>query len=178
MIAILFFWGIRGRTCFINTRRALTNNPAVGYNPKIQTSHILMLDSNYLYGKGMMLPLPYSDFRDENPAPFSVERIKALNPDAERGYLFVVNLGISAHAHDELNDYPIAPSKLEINEDIISPYSKTLRDLPEKFSSVKLAPNLLDKEMYITALPNLQFYISKGAIVTQIIRVVSYVHKA
>ena len=177
----LFERGIRGGTCFINTRQALANNPAVGFNPKMPTSHILMLDSNNLYGKGMMLPLPYSDFRDENPALFSVDRIKALNPDAERGYLFVVNLGISAHAHDELNDYPIAPSKLEINEEIISPYSKTLRellDLPEKFSSVKLAPNLLDKERYITALPNLQFYISKGAIVTEVLRVVSFVQKA
>ena len=40
----------------------------------------------------MLLPLPYSDFKVENPALFSVERMQALIPDVGWGYPFMVNL--------------------------------------------------------------------------------------
>ena len=94
---------------------------------------------------------------------------------------WTLDISIPPEVHHLLNDYPIAPSQLEVNQDMISTTSREVRrqlDLPYTFKAVKMVPNLLDKKNYITALPNLQFYISKGARVEFVHSVVSYTQKA
>lgn len=177
------FWekGVRGGISVINTRESSANNEYVGLDPDKPESFIAFLDSVNLYGRGMMCKLPYSDFRFIESEKFTVEKIMSLDADADIGYAFEVDLGIPTRFHEELNDYPIAPSKLEINESLISHYSKRLRDmceLPERFKAVKFAPNLFDKEEYITMLGNLQFYLSKGANILRIHRVMCFKQKA
>ncbi len=43
-----------------------------------------------------------------------------------------------------------------------------------KFTSTKLAPNFLPKERYVTHIRNLQFYLSQGAHLKKIHRVISF----
>ena len=50
--------------------------------------------------------------------------------------------------------------------------------MSSKFKSVKLAPNLHDKESYVLDLANLQYFVNKGGRVTKIRRVISFNQRA
>ena len=176
----LYERGIRGGITVINKRRSVANNPYVGYDHTKPQVHIIYLDCVNLYGKSMTEMLPHSGFRLEEPSSFSEEQILTLNENGNRGFTFEVDLTIPEEVHDDLNDYPIAPSKLVVTQDIISPQSKLIRQkvgLPEKFKSTKLAPNFFDKVNYVVALGNLKFYLSKGAKITKVHKVVSFIQK-
>ena len=175
--------GIRGGVSSVNVREAKANNPGVpGYDPSKLMSHISFWDANNLYGKAMSELLPVSHFTVEgHPERFSEEVIMSIDPLGTTGYALEVDVKIKDEFHNMLNDYPILPSKLEITPDIISPYSKNMRSrlgMKECFKGLKLAPNFYEKKRYIVALPNLQYYISKGAVVTHVHTVVSFKQQA
>ena len=109
------------------------------------------------------------------------DMIMEYNPDCEWGHFLEVDAHIPDHLHDKFNDYPLFPEPLVITEEIASPKSLEIRrkrtgkvEEKLKFSSTKLAPNLLPKEKYICHIRNLQFYLQQGAEITKIHRVLSF----
>ena len=67
------------------------------------------------------------------------------------------------------NDYPLAPEKLAISDDMLSDFCKKIADEYEiKVGDVKkLIPNLVNKTNYVLHYRNLQLYLSLGMKLTK-----------
>ena len=54
--------------------------------------------------------------------------INSIPSDSSTGYILECDLSYPPELHDLHADYPMAPEHLEITEDMLSPYSKSLID--------------------------------------------------
>ena len=144
------------------------------YNPAKPLVNLLYCDANNLYGLAMSDPLPTGGFEwltDEEIEKLDIEKLEI---EDLQGYIFEVDLEIPHKLHDYFNDYPLAPEALEIEEDMLSPFQQ--KNFPEKHKekTVKLAPNLRNKEKYVTHYRNLKFYLSQGLVLKKIHRVLRF----
>ena len=75
-----------------------------------------------------------------------------------------------------MNDYPLAPEKVMIDQKMLSPYSRRLfKNLFLKSSKVeKLVPTLLPKKKYVVHYRNLQFYLEQGMVLEKIHRILAF----
>lgn len=73
-------------------------------------------------------------------------------------YLFQVELYYSEKIHKLHSDYPLAPEKMNIYEEMLSPFQSKFSK-HTKLQSQKLTPNLNDKRKYVVHYQNLKFYI-------------------
>ena len=175
--------GIRGGIAGVMKRADTANNPKIpSYDPSKPTTHIMFLDAVNLYGLGQMGKLPYNDFKwiTEKEKLEDIAGWLTKHTDGDRGYIMSVDIEIDDEFHDFLNDYPPCPQSLEINQELISKYSKDLRSergQAEVFTTQKLAPNLISKVGYIGDLENIQLFSSLGCRVTKIRRILSYHQK-
>ena len=161
--------GLRGGVSMISKRYAEANNPYMGeqYNPSEPNSYIWYIDANNLYGWSMSQPLPVSDFKWLNcnqMSKMTADRISQIEDDATYGYILEVDLNYPEELHDMHSDFPLAPEKMSITEDMLSPHSREIeRKLAFKhFESTKLVPNLYNKEKYILHYRNLKLYLKLG----------------
>ena len=77
----------------------------------------------------MQQKLPLKDFKwVENPEDFDLaERMYDIHTD-DIGYFLEVDLEYPDHLHDSHNDFPLAPERVKITRDMLSPYARMLRD--------------------------------------------------
>ena len=124
----------------------------------------------------MSQPLPFNDFHWEESESFSKRDIMSIDPDAETGYILEVDLLYPEQLHDAHNDYPLAPERLTVHEEMLSQGHITLRrKYSMKFEeTTKLVPNLFDKSHYIIHIKLLQLYMSLGLELQSIHRVLSF----
>ena len=78
--------------------------------------------------------------------------------------------------HDKHNCYPLAPERIAIKDELLSPYQQELlKTLEMKNSTIpKLTPNLYDKYNYILHAKNLKFYLEQGMILKKVHRIISF----
>ena len=78
------------------------------------------------------------------------------------GYFLEVDLEYPNELHELHNDYPLAPEKLAVSNDMLSTYCKNIADeYGIKVGNVKkLIPNLSNKTKYVLHYRNLQLYLS------------------
>ena len=85
----------------------------------------------------MSQKLPLRNFKWlVNPKAFDPSVVDA---DGDTGYILEVDLDYPVNLHDAHNDYPLAPEKVNITEDMLSPYTVELADkLGRKITDVSI----------------------------------------
>jgi len=92
--------------------------------------------------------------------------------DNPTGYILEVDLEYPRDLHELHNDYPLAPERVTVTEEMLSPYSKSF---PGKhILTEKLVPNLNDKIKYVTHYVNLKLYIRLGMKLKRVHRVLEF----
>ena len=167
--------GLRGGISYIAKIYAKANNKYMSdYDSNKQSTFITYLDKNNLYGWSMSEYLPYEEFKwlknvDELD-------IMSINEKSDVGYILEVDLKYPKELHKLHNDYPLAPEKLAVTNDILSNYCKSIADKYEiKVGDVKkLIPNLGNKTKYVGHYRNLQLYLSLVMKLTKIYRALQF----
>ena len=168
---------MRGGISTINCRHARANDPRLpDYDPTKPNSYITYLDVNNLYGYAMRQHLPTGDFKFLSRDEIDRLDIDSVDDEAATGYILEVDLTYPTRLHDAHNDYPLAPEKLKVSPDMLSPYCKALSN--GHVLTEKLIPNLRDKVKYVTHFRNLKLYKRLGLEVTAIHRVLSFSQSA
>ena len=169
--------GMRGGISYIAHRHALANNKYMkNYDPEVESSYIMYLDANNLYGWAMSQSLPVGDFRWLPTEDFILDN---YTDDTRKGVILEVDLEYPEELHNLHNDYPLAPEKILVSDHMLSPYCKDLKD-SENISSGrvhKLVPNLMNKEKYVLHYRNLQQYLSLGMKLKKVHRVLEFTQK-
>ena len=118
--------------------------------------------------------LPYKEF--EGLKNVDKLDVMSINEKSEIGYFLEVDLEYSDKLRGLHNDYPLAPEKLVVTNDMLSKYCKEIADkYGIKVGDVtKLIPNLRDKTKYVRHYRNLQLYLSLGMKPIKIFRVLKF----
>ena len=165
--------GLRGGISYIAHRHAKANNKYMkNYYVDMLSSYIMYLDANNLYGWAMSQPLPYDNFRWV-VANSVIPKRKGI------GHIYEVDLEYPEELHDLHNDYPCAPEKIKVTDDMLSDYCREIKN-KFKISSGnvnKLIPTLNDKKNYVLHEENLKLYLSLGLKLKKIHRVLEFSEK-
>ena len=142
---------------------------------RINSQHLFgYLDKNNLYGWAMSEYLPYREFEWLK----NVDKLDVISIDkkSDVGYILEVDLKYPNELHELHNDYPLAPEKLIVINDILSNYCKSIADKYDiKVGDMKkLIPNLGNKNKYVLHYRNLQLYLSLRMKLTKIHRVLKF----
>ena len=119
--------GLKGGISYIAKRYAKANKKYMNdYDPNNQSIFISYLDMNNLYHWAMSEYLPYEGFKWlKNIDEFDV---MSINEKSLIGYLLEVDLKYPDKLHELHNDYPLAPEKLAVTNDMLSKYCKEIAD--------------------------------------------------
>ena len=167
--------GMRGGISTITHRYALANNKYMkNYDPQKESSYIPYLDANNLYGWAMSQKLPTGDFRWV-PSPEYIN-LDSYDENSAKGLILEVDLEYPKELHSLHNDYPLAPEKITVWEEMLSDYCQRIQAREGiKIGQVeKLIPNLRDKEKYVLHYRNLQLYLSLGLKLKKIHRALEF----
>ena len=157
--------GMRGGISTITHRYALANNKYMkNYDPQKESSYIPYLDANNLYGWAMSQRLPKGNFRWITPHKLAPKLLESYHENTAKGLMLEVDLEYPQELHDLHNDYPLAPEKMVVREEMLSKYSREILD--REGMSIgkveKLIPNLRDKNRYVIHHQNLNLYLRLG----------------
>ena len=87
----------------------------------------------------------------------------SINKKNDTGYFVEVDLKYPNELHELHNDYPLAPEKRAVTNDMLSIYCKNIDEYDIKVGDVKkIIPNLGNKTKYVLHYRNLQMYLSLG----------------
>jgi len=102
--------------------------------------------------------------------------ITTIPDDCDTGYILEVDLEYPKTLHDNHSDYPLAPERMSISDEMLSPHSRELKSKLGVSSAVveKLVPNLSNKTSYVLHYRNLKFYLSQGMQLAKIHRAISF----
>jgi hypothetical protein len=140
---------IRGGISTINCRHARANHPGLDdYDATKQKSFITYLDVNNLYGYAMRQPLPTGDLKFLSRDEIDRLGIDSIDDDTATGYILKVDLKYPSSLNDKRNDFPLAPERLKISPEMLSPHCKNLSH--GHVLTENLVPNLYDKMKYVT----------------------------
>ena len=86
--------GIRGGMCQSVHRYAKANNKYMkNYNKNIESSYLMYLDANNLYGWAMSQKLPVNGFKwEDDLSRFNERFIKSYNENSNKGYFLEVDV--------------------------------------------------------------------------------------
>ena len=99
--------------------------------------------------------------------------VDSIGGNSSIGYILEVDLNYYDKLHELHNDYPLAPEKLEISQNMLSKYfSNIANEYRIKTGGInKLVPNLGGKSKYAVHYKNLQLYLSLGMKLTKVHRI-------
>ena len=145
---LMFEKGIRGDTTQAVHRYAKANNKYMGekYNPKEESSFLMYLDANSLYGWAMSQPLPTGGFNWVNPSQSTPDKIDSYANCNKKGYLLEIDIKYPKELHDLHNDLLFMYEKMKINK------------------VEKLVPNLHGKKKYVIHIRALDQALKHGLI--------------
>ena len=165
----------KGGVSYIAKRYPKANNKYMNdYNSEELSTFITYLDKNNLYDWAMSEYLPYEKF--EWVKNVDELDIMSINKKSDVGYLLEVDFEYPSELHELHNDYPLAPGKLGVSNDMLSTYCKNIAgEYDIKVGDVKkLIPNLNNKTKYVLHYRNLQLYLSLEMKLTKIHRALQF----
>ena len=108
---IFFEKEMRGGICYAAKKHSVANE-------SVQTKYD---DMNNLYDKAMIEYLPYDDFRQKKVTDKNIDIVWNKKDNASHGFFLEVDMYCPDELHDEQNDFPIAPDKLKVTKEMLSP---------------------------------------------------------
>ena len=141
--------GMRGGISYISERSSKANNKYMKcYDSSEESKFIMYLDANNLYGWIMSQYLPYSEFKWLNKKEISRFCLNSISENSFVGYILEVDIEYPDELLNLHNDYPLAPEKLEIAQNMLSKYCSNIANkYGMKIGGVnKLVPNLRNKK--------------------------------
>ena len=150
---------MRGGIFYIAKRFSKANNKYIqSYDYKKPSKYITFLNASDLYGWAMSQYLPYGEFKRLNQNEIDKFQLDLVKGNTSIGYILEVDLKYPNELHELHNDYPLAPEKLEITNDMLSNYCKNIANKYEvKIGDVnKLIPNLGNEREYVSHYKNFE----------------------
>ena len=169
--------GLRGGISNITHRHGVANNKYMkSYNEDAPSKYIMYLDANNLYGWAMSQRLPTGGFRWLPKKQLNKLELSKYKSESPKGIILEVDLEYPEKLHDGHNNYPLAPEKLLVTDNMLSPYCKKIKERFNISSGIvsKLMTNLNRKVKYVVHYRNLQLYTSLGLKVEKIHRVLEF----
>ena len=167
---------IRGGVASIFSKRLFTANNQYQktFKPSEESTFGFLVDANNLYG-GVMekLPLPLKDFRKVD---VSLNQILNTPIDSNVGYILEVDLDYPDVLHDIQKDFPLAPTKENIEESFLSDYQLNILERMglKKTKQHKLLQTLNNKTNYTVHYLNLKLYVELGMVVKKVHRILQF----
>ena len=169
---ILIERGMRGGTSYVSKKHSEANNEyCLNYDKNKAKVHINYLDMNNLYRDATSEYLPYGGFKWVKVTKETVNKILNKSDNGLYGYFLEVDLDYPEEFYDSHNVFPMAPAKIKIEDDMLSPYSFEIKkECDIKSGGInKLVPNLIPKKNYVVHYRNLQYYLSQDLILKRYI---------
>ena len=153
---MLFEKGIRGGMCQASYRYVKANNKYMkNYDKNKESSFLMYVDANNLYGYAMSKKLPVDGFkRIDELSIFTEDFMKNYHEESDIGYLFVVDVEYPKNLHMLHSDLPFLPGRMKSNK------------------CNKLVCNLNDKENYPAHILALKQALSHGLKLTKVHNVI------
>ena len=154
--------GIRGGMCQSVHRYAKANNKYMkNYDKSIESSYLMYLDANNLYGWAMSQKLPVNGFKWENDlSRFNEDFIKNYNENSDVGYFLEVDVEYPKKLFSSHKDLPFLPERKKL----------------EKVE--KLVCGIEDKEKYVIHMRALKQALNHGLILKRVHRVIQFNQEA
>ena len=169
--------GMCGGVSYISNRYGNANNKYMKkYDEKAPSKYIMYLDANNLYGWAMSQYLPTGNFKWMTDKEISKIDLGKYKTDGKKGLILEVDLEYPQDLHDMHNDYPVAPEKVKVSNNMLSAYCKKIA---EKYNiSIglvsKLVPTLRDKKEYVLHYRNLQLYLDLSLKIKKVHQVLKF----
>ena len=159
---LMFEAGIRGGMCQSTHRYAKANNKYMkNYDKSIESSYLMYLDANNLYGWAMSEKLPVNGFKWENYlSKFNENFIKHYSENSDVGYFVEVDIKYSKQLWSSHKDLPILLEGRKL----------------EKVQ--KLVCSMEDKEKYVIHIRALKQALDHGLILKNVHRVIKFNQEA
>ena len=154
--------GIRGGMCqTIHTHAKADNKYMKNYDKDIQSTYLMFLDANNLYGWTMSQKFPVNGFEwVEDISQFNEDFIKNYGENSERGYFLEVDVEYPKNLHNLHSNFPFLPERKKIKR------------------CSKLACGIQDKEKYVVHIRALKQALNHGFILKTVHRVIQFNQEA
>ena len=169
--------GMHGGVSYIANRYGNANNKYMKeYDEKAPSKYIMYLDANNLYGWAMSQYLPTDNFKLMTDKEINKIDLGKYKADGKKGLILEGDLEYPQELHDIHDDYPVAPEKVKVSNNMLSAYCKKIT---KKYNiSIglvsKLIPTLRDKKECVLHYGNLQLYLDLGLKIKKVHRVLKF----
>lgn len=176
---------IRGGIAIVNKRYSKSDPPYTfdrsdpnNIKPTPGRVSIVNVDMNALYGTAQTLSLPYKNFKffPQEKFKYFKDIVKNYSFKSKNGFLACVDLEYPKSLHDLHDPFPVAAENVDVNYDMLSPYSRT-KIKRKTFKQQKLIAPLSDRKNYLCHIANLQLYLKLGLKLTKIHKVIQFRQK-
>jgi hypothetical protein len=116
------------------------NKYMIYYDLKKESSYLVSVEANNLFGDGMSFKLPLKAFKwfTQKEIQELEERILEIPDDNDIGYTLKVKcLEYPKELHDKHNDYPFFPIHKNIKSEDLSLYQKKLRKITKSIVEIE-----------------------------------------
>src|SRR5260221_1459321 len=168
---------IRGGISTASIHYARANNKYLeNFNTAKPSSYICYWDCNSLYSTAMCESLPVRDFRWLKPSEINSLLFTDISDNSSTCYILEVDLVYPPELHESHTEYPLCPSHMDINFDILSPFQQELLNKQGKYTykNKKLVGTLLDKTKYVIHYRMLKLCLELGLQLTKIHKVLAF----
>ena len=159
---LMYEKGISGGMCQVTCKYAEANNKYMkNYDKNKESSFLIYVDANNLYGWAMSKKLPLDGFKwVDDLSVFTEDFIKSYDEEGDVGYLLVVDIEYPKAIRMLHSDLPFLPDRMKVNK------------------VKKLVCNVTDKENYSIHIVALKQALNHGLVLKKVHSVISFRQEA